>query len=288
MAVPIPAARVVSYWLWAVLALGAAWVGLSALVYFGQEVMLFHPRPQDLDARERLRRLAPELAPLEVRTADGQTLSGWLLPRQGLAGPAPALVYFGGNAEEITGFFLDSLDLPGVSLAGADYRGYGRSTGQPGEAALKADALAVYDAAAARTGGRALVMGRSLGAGLAAHVAANRDVLAAVLVTPYDSILAVGREYYPFLPVGLLLKHPFEAVADAAGAAAPALFLVAGGDTVIAPARARALHDAWGGPKHWVLIAGADHNDLHLREDYRRALRYFLKEKTAEEPGLPR
>ena len=266
-------------WLWGAAVLAGAWTVLAALLYAGQDSMLFFRRPPDPAAEAHLLRLAPGAVPLRVPTADGQVLAGWLVHRQGAAGQAPALVYFGGNAEEATGFLLDSLELP-VTLAAVNYRGYGASTGTPGEAALKADALAVHDAVASLTNGRVAVMGRSLGAGLAAHVAANRDVAAVVLVTPYDSIRAVAQGHYPFVPVGILLRHPFDALPDAARAKAPALFLVAAHDDIIPPERARALHEAWAGDRRCVVVAGAGHNDLHQFPEYRRELTGFLEKTT--------
>ena len=129
-----------------------------------------------------------------------------------------------------------------------NYRGYGRSGGRPGERQLLADALLLYDRVTRRPDvdpGRVAVMGRSIGSGVAVYVARERPVLGAVLVSPYDSVAAVARDAFPYLPVPLLLRHRFEAASWAAGVRAPLLALIAGDDRVIDP---RALPAGWRPP----------------------------------------
>jgi pimeloyl-ACP methyl ester carboxylesterase len=93
------------------------------------------------------------------------------------------------------------------------------------------------------------------------HVAAQRKVAAVILVTPFDSLAAVARHHYPVLPVGLLLRHRFEPAEAAPGIQAPLLCIAAERDEVIPAAHARRLYERWGGPKRWIELPGARHND---------------------------
>lgn len=254
------------------------WLGIAVFFYFTQGSLLYQPPPVDPLAETQLAESMPDAQVFLVNTADGQALSGWFLPRRHGRGLAPALVYFGGNAEDATDFMRQAGLFPNVSIVAVNYRGYGRSTGVPSETVLKEDALTVYDQAVGQTGGQGFVMGRSLGAGLAAHVAAERDVLGAVLVTPYDSILAVAKQHYPFLPVSLLLKERFDALPDAAKARAPALVITANQDDVVPEERADALYDAWAGPKERVRVPLAGHNDIVTFTGYSEAIGRFLGE----------
>lgn len=257
------------------------WLGFAAFLYFSQESLLYQPKPVDSLAEAELVNTLPGVDVFMVNTPDGQTLSGWYLPRKHGRGLAPALVYFGGNAEDAADFMKQAADFSNLSLVAVNYRGYGRSTGKPSQAALMADAVAVYDQAASATGGRCIVMGRSLGAGLAVHVAAERDVLGAVLVTPYDSLLAAAKENYPFMPLSLLLRDHYDMLPDAARARAPMLTLTASQDGVISPERGKALFDAWAGPdKTYVRVPSAGHNDIQTFTTYQSALVSFLKELT--------
>src|SRR5258706_1022683 len=152
--------------------------------------------------------LPARASPLEIVAADGTRLRGWIV--KGSAAPAPAVIYFGGNAEEVSWTLADPRWPRESTIVGLNYRGYGASEGAPGEPALTADALAIYDAVVRREDidpRRIVVFGRSLGTAIAAHLAAERPVAGALLVSPFDSMTAVRKAHYPFLPVSLLLRH---------------------------------------------------------------------------------
>ncbi|MFZ5425465.1 MAG: alpha/beta hydrolase [Thermodesulfobacteriota bacterium] len=253
------------------------WAGFAAFLYFGQESQLYQPRPVDPMNETQLMSTHPGLEVFLVSTPDGQALAGWFLPRKLGRGLAPAIVYFGGNAEDAADFLAQAKMFPEMSIVSVNYRGYGRSTGRPGQKALMDDALAVYDQAVAATGKRAVVMGRSLGSGMAVHVAANREVAGAILVTPYDSLLEVAREHWPFMPVKWLLKDHYDVTADAARATAPLLVLTASLDGVISPERGRAVFDAWKGTdKAYTRVISAGHNDIERFTLYKDAILRFL------------
>ena len=261
-------------------ALGFAYCAYLVMLYIGQDGMVFPGRPANPAREQEIRRYYPRLEPLDVTAADGVRLRGYYLPRERDGKPAPAVLYFCGNAEEQTGFFLWSPnELRPYGVAGVDYRGYGRSDGKASEKALKADALAVYDALAARLGDdpRIVVMGRSLGTALAAWVAARRPVAGVVLVTPFDSLAAVGQQAHPLVPVRLLLKYPFDVLPDAANVKAPTLFLIASADTLVPPVHAERLAAAWKAPKEVRVIEGATHGNIVDTPEYWTFVRDFVK-----------
>jgi pimeloyl-ACP methyl ester carboxylesterase len=263
----------------ACLAIVLAYCGYLTLLYVGQDGMVFPGRAASPARVDEIRHYYPRLEPFAVTAADGATLRGYYLPRERDGRLQPAVLYFSGNAEEQTGFFLWSPnELRAYTVAGVDYRGYGESDGKPSEAAVKADALAIYDALLEKLGpqGRIVVMGRSLGSGVAAFVAANRPVAGVILITPYDSLVAVGQAAHRFAPVRQLMKHPFEVAPDAARVTAPALFLVAGDDTLIPPVHAERLAALWPGPKTYEVIASATHNNILDSPRYWQLIRAFL------------
>jgi pimeloyl-ACP methyl ester carboxylesterase len=226
---------------------------------------------------------APQLRPpavleeVSLKAADGTRLSGWLARHS--SGRAPLLIYFGGNAEETSWFIGESQRFGGWSVLSVNYRGYGHSEGDPGEKALFGDAVAVFDHALGLRDvdpARVVVMGRSLGSGVAVHLASQRPVAGAVLVTPFDSLVEVGARHYPFLPVRLILRHRFDSLASAPTLKAPALMIAAERDTVVPAQHARRLYEAWGGPREWVEMKGAGHNDLDRQAGYWEAIRAFL------------
>lgn len=199
-----------------------------------------------------------------------------------------ALLYLGGNAEHITRWgdrFREHVPHRATYLVG--YRGYGASTGEPSERAIVADSLAVYDDLCTRHE-RVAVLGRSLGSGVAVQIAAARDIDRLVLVTPFDSLVAVIRDLVPIpiplpgfvrdrLPIQWLLADRFDSAAHAHRITAPTLVLRSGHDVVVLPARTDRLLARFPGATEVVEFAEDDHGSLAERDDYWQAISDFLR-----------
>lgn len=258
------------------------------VLYLRQEKMIFFPQPvaERTVASIRTRKDVEEIS---IRSSDGTVLKGWLVRKKG-EGKSPLLIYFGGNAEEVSWLISEAGRFAGWPLALINYRGYGSSAGEPGEKALLSDALEIYDFFSKRPDiarEEIAVMGRSLGSGVAVHLARHRPVKGLVLVTPYDSLTSVAREIFPFLPVSLLLRHRFDSLSLAPRITQPMLALVAAEDTVIPPHHAKRLADNWGGLVTYVLIKGADHNSLDAHDQYWQSIQDFLSHLRPEAPLRP-
>jgi pimeloyl-ACP methyl ester carboxylesterase len=257
--------------------IGALVVALAicALAWWLQEHLIFFPQPLASTAH-----LPARAVPLEVVAADGVKLRGFMLPAART--PAPAIIYFGGNAEEASWILAERRFPPDWTIAAVNYRGYGASEGVPGERALTSDALAIFDALAQRgdvDASAIVAFGRSLGTAVAVSVAAERPVRGVILASPFDSLMAVGRLHYPWLPVSLLLRHRFDAGTLARRNKMPLLVIVGERDAIVPPARSRALLDAWAGPKQWHSIPSANHNDLAMDDAFWTAVDGFLRER---------
>lgn len=248
------------------------------VLYLGQGKMIFYPQPVSEQALVRTTRGNKNVEDILIRTRDGITLRGWLVKNAGST-KSPLIIYFGGNAEEVSWMIGESERFRGWSLALINYRGYGASEGAPGEKKLFADALTIFDYFAERPdtgGGNIVAMGRSLGSGVAVHLAHNRPVKGLVLITPYDSMTSLAQEKFRFLPVSLLLRHRFDSLSLAPLMRQPMLALSAGDDTIIPPRHAKRLVDAWGGPATFVVIEGADHNTIDTHDRYWQCIKDFL------------
>lgn len=248
-------------------------IGVPLLAWLFQERMLFFPRPVESRPAPR-----PDLEDVTLAAADGTRLRGWLA--RGAGTPAPLVVYFGGNAEEVSWLTEVSDQFAGWSLLLVNFRGYGESEGRPGEKELLGDALAILDYAERRPDvdpRRIVAMGRSLGSGVAVHLAAHRPLRGVILVSPYDSIVEVAKRHYPFLPVSLLLRHRFDSLARAPRIEAPLLCLVATEDRVIPIPHSRALFEAWRGSKTWREVPRASHDSISGEPEYWRSIAEFLK-----------
>jgi len=250
-------------------------VGLAALVYLGLCVLLWLGQRQMLFLSQ-----GTQVAIAQTDFAlsrEGVTLRGWRIH----PGQSRALIYFGGNAESVqlqrerfAGWF------PQHTIYLLAYRGYGASEGSPDEAALKADALALYDTVAPEHQ-QIDVIGRSVGSGVALHLAARRAVAHLALITPYDSLVEVAAQHYSWVPVRLLMSQRFEALPDAARVTAPTLLLIARLDEVIAPARAQVLAKAFAQTPQ-VQWLDTDHNTVEMDANFPLSLRQFMSEAAPE------
>lgn len=241
------------------------------LLYWRQESHIFFPVQNDVHLRQEFAGGRVEI-PVE-----GATLEGWWIDNPQATTPS-VILYFGGNAEDVLYTASQAEAFGARKLLTMNYRGYGKSTGRPSQQALYSDALAIYDYTIGAGVRREdiVVVGRSLGSGIASMLAARRPVAGAILVTPFDRLSDVAQQHYRYFPVGMLLRHPFPSSDWASQATAPALFLAAEHDTIVPPAHARRLYDAWGGKKEFHLLPVAGHNDIERQPDYYPLIRKFL------------
>ena len=258
------------------LALAIGYLAVALLVWLSQERLIFIGaastgaiRPPD----------GSRLRDVEFRARDGTLLRGvMVVPADA---PSPLVIYYGGNAEEVTQRAADVARTYGpAAVLLMNYRGYGRSEGRASEAALVSDALELHDWAAAQPGidgSRIVLHGRSLGTGVAVAVAAARSARAVVLTSPFASARDVAVEAYPWLPVRWLLRHPFDSHALAPRIHAPLLVLVGAADDIIAPRHSEKLAAAWGGRAERRAFTGFGHNDLDLHPEYAQAIRSFVE-----------
>jgi len=235
------------------------YLGLCAVLFLFQRSLIYFPQPRLLDT-------APKIS-LPVDKAD------IVITVRPHAGPY-ALIYFGGNAEDVS-HSLPSLSaaFPEYAIYLAHYRGYGGSSGKPSEAALVADALALFDQV--QTSHKTIVVvGRSLGSGVAVQLASLRPVERLVLVTPYDIIQELAARQFPYFPVRWLLQDKFESWRYASQITAPTLVLAAEQDEVIPRASTESLFKQFrDGVAALKVIRGTSHNTISESPEYLLQLR---------------
>lgn len=219
-----------------------------------QDRLLYFPQRAALGAL-----LVPPWQPWPARDAFRGLL---LAPAGPLRGTA---IVFHGNAGHAghRAHYGAALVPLGLRTVLAEYPGYGPRTGALGEESLAADAAQTIALARAQFGAPLLVIGESLGAGVAAAAVARRPdaVDGLMLITPWDRLRSVATHHYPWLPVGWLLRDRYDSVRNLAAFRGPKLVVVAGSDAIVPPAFGRALAEALPGPKRLLTIEGAGHND---------------------------
>jgi len=236
--------------------------GIGLFLYTYQNKLLYHPTPNiKIDY------------PQMVLHRDGADVVIHILN----AGHENAILYFGGNAESMASSAdYIAQQFPEFTCYLMDYRGFGESTGVPGEKVLYTDALALYDEVAKKHK-HISIGGRSLGTGIATYVAAHREVSRLALITPYDSIKSVAQERYPIYPASLLLKDTYDSIGNVKDIKAKTFIVIAQNDKVIPLIHTQRLIDAFRKEQLTVsVIQNRGHMDISDDARYYKIMQDFI------------
>jgi fermentation-respiration switch protein FrsA (DUF1100 family) len=214
-------------------------------------------------------------------TGEDVRLNGWYIPHPDAT---LTLLWCHGNAGNISHRVQNIRllhDKVRINIFIFDYRGYGRSEGSISEAGTYLDGLAAAEFLRERyevKPEQLVIFGRSLGAAVAAEVAARIESLALILESPFVSVPEMARVVFPLLPVGPFLSTQYNTVEKVQRVKSPLLILHGDQDEVVPFAQGRKVFSAAGEPKRFYTIRGAGHNDTYMAggEPYFAALRETL------------
>jgi pimeloyl-ACP methyl ester carboxylesterase len=226
---------------------------LNALLYFPSRTIEQTPADAGLAYRD-----------VEFETADGELLHGWWVARR-----APALGHVllcHGNAGNVGDRVLHAavLSAAGFDVLLFDYRGYGRSSGTPGEQGTYRDARAALACLLRQAGvapSRVLYLGESLGGAVALELALAHPPAGLVLLSAFTSVRAMGRRHYALIP-SALVPDAYPSLRLVGDLRAPLLVLHGEDDAIVPVEHGRALFDAAPQPKRLCIVPGVGHNDI--------------------------
>lgn len=251
-----------------------AYLAIAAFMYLQQRSFQYFPAhkatpPQTLG----LTGVTEE----RVTTPDGETIVLWYSPAQ--AGK-PTVLFFHGNGGEIADrserfAFLQS---QGLGVMFVSYRGYGASTGEISEQGLITDALTAYGVLRDKgvAPGDIMLLGESLGTGVAVQLAAQRPVAAVALEAPYTATVDIAADIYWWLPVRLLMKDQFRSRDVIGQVKVPLLIQHGDEDRVVPVEQGRALFAMANEPKRMVEVPGEGHDAVFDRGVWEREVAFFL------------
>jgi fermentation-respiration switch protein FrsA (DUF1100 family) len=190
-------------------------------------------------------------------------LYGWWIPHPEATG---TILYCHGNAGNVSTRMdvYEGLHKLGVNIFAFDYRGFGPSRGIPTELGFYRDARAAYEVVRARYNDEerppVILFGASLGASVAAQLAADKPARGIILEGGFTSSIDVGERWYPGLPVSAIAHYRFDAQAKMASLTLPKLFAHSSRDAVIPYDIGTRLYETAAGPKKFIALNG-DHGE---------------------------
>jgi hypothetical protein len=267
-------------WLATLLGWGAViYAGLAAYLYVFQSRHIYFPElpSREVDATPADIGLAFE--DVRLRTADGETLTGWYIPT---SDARATLLYLHGNGGHI-GHRLDPIGVfhrLGLNILIIDYRGYGASSGNPSEEGTYQDALAAWTYLTQQKGAKPeqlVVFGESLGGSVAAWLAARHTVAGLMTYASFTSVPDLAQQLYPMFPARWLTRYRYDTRTELAKVKCPVLIMHSMEDEITPFSHAQALFAAAHEPKRLVELRGGHNDALFVsREVYARAVGEFL------------
>jgi alpha-beta hydrolase superfamily lysophospholipase len=246
-----------------VVVIAVLYFAVIALIPLPDRLVLF-PTTFRIDAGTAVRKPIPfDRGDLEIWTAASR------LAKQ-RERPQFYVLRFYGNADRADRWVASEAEMwnnRAVEVWGMNYPGFGGSTGPARLARLGPAALAAFDALKHTAGDRPIVVfGASLGTTTALHIAAHRHVAGLILHNPPPLRQMILRQFGWWNlwllagPLAQKLPADLDSVANAKVVHAPAIFLLAEKDEIVAPRFQRLVVDAYAGEKRLIPLAGANHN----------------------------
>lgn len=256
---------------------------LILVLYFyqGRMVFLAHVPGRALTASPEDIGLSFESVMLP--TEDGERIHGWYVPRAPGAMPLGVVLFFHGNAGNIS-HRLDSIRMfnaLGHDVLIVDYRGYGDSTGKPTEEGLYRDGEAAWNYLVKERGieaERIVLFGRSLGAVVASRVASRNAPAGLIIESGFTSGADMAARLYPFLPARLVTRLDFPLIEFVRRVECPVMVIHSRDDEIIPFDMGRTIYEAVPGDDVTFLEIWGGHNTGFILSEpvYLPALREFL------------
>lgn len=236
-----------------------AYIGVCVILFWSQRSFIYHPMPPS----------PGDAGPFISFDHDGARL---LVSIQSATGNK-AVLYFGGNSEDVSQTFPQLVSaFPHTAIYALHYRSYSGSTGTPSEKHLVADGVSLFDIIY-KEHHNVMVIGRSLGSGVAIQVASLRPASRLVLVTPYNSIEELAAQRFSYVPIKWLLQDKYESWRFAPQISVPTTIIAAERDSVIPMVSTLSLRSHFrAGIASFTVISNAGHNDILQHPDYVPAL----------------
>ena len=239
--------------------------------------ILYYPQRISERRLNYIRENYEDVKEIKIDLESNVSLHGWFIQKD--VNKYPTILYFGGNAEEVSLNIEDFNFRLDANFILFNYRGYGLSAGSPSEERLKSDAEKIYITMIEQFSlnpDKIIAMGRSLGSGIAVYLSVRMGIPKIILITPYDSIKEVAYDYFPRFVVNAILSDKFETTDICNQLQANVLMLVAENDNVINPKHAENLYNKITCTKRLAYVKDSGHNTISQNSTYWEEIKNFI------------
>lgn len=258
-------------------------VGVFCVIYYGQNVLLYHPNNSEMSAYYLTQRKV--FRPIEIEGGEHK-YQGWLYKPS--ADRRKTIVYFGGNAESsastVAGYDLGKMwkTFGKYNFLMIDYPGYGLSEGEITKDNLLNMARATLEFVEGEESlnKEIVVMGYSLGTGIATYVASEYEVDKLLLLAPYDKMENVYNAHVDIFhgPLKYLVRNDYDSIASAEKINLTPFIIASKADEVIPYELSVNLGKYFSNGVAFLTLETAGHGDLMYQEEVKEKIHTFLEE----------
>ena len=261
------------YFLQFILTIFAIYFLVLVFLYFYQRNLLYHPNENNYSGDK----ISVDIEKVKIQTADNIELLGWYHKKN--LKDYKTLVYFHGNAGSLENRIhkLNHFQDMNINFLIIAWRGFNGNKGKPSERGLYVDGKSAIDWLKKKgvDEKNLILYGESLGTGVATHLAQNKNYAGVILETPFTSMVDAAKNFYPYIPINLLLKDKFENFKKVKNINTPILVMHGEVDQIVPFSMGKKIYEIANNPKYSYFTKYDDHM-MEYDENLVLALKSFF------------
>ena len=247
---------------------------LLVILFIFQRNLMYHPQENNYFGDK----LEVEIEKVNITTIDNINLLGWFHKKD--LNKFKTIIYFHGNAGTLDNRIhkLNHFKDMDVNFLIIAWRGFSGNQGSPSEKGLYIDGQSAINWALKQgvIEEDIILYGESLGTGIATELAQHKNFAGVILETPFTSMINAAKNFYPYIPVNLLLKDRFENFKKIKNINSPVLIMHGEQDTIVPFTMGKTIYQLANEPKYSYFTKHDDHMMVY-DEPMIKTLKNFIK-----------
>ena len=247
---------------------------ILGFLYFYQRNLMYHPNENNYSGDK----LSVDIKEVKVETGDNIDLLGWYHEKD--IKKYKTILFFHGNAGSLENRIhkLNHFRDMKVNFLIIAWRGFSGNKGKPSEEGLYEDGNSAINWLLNKGANQEniILYGESLGTGVATHLAQKKNFAGMILETPFTSMIDAAKNFYPYIPVGLLLKDKFDNKSKIKNISVPILIMHGEADQIVPFYMGKKIYEIANKPKY-SYFTKHDNHMMEFDENLIKALNSFLR-----------